>query len=213
VSASAVESLERIIDSMQERSDEQLVASFRADGGSPAGNRWLDELFGRYHSRVAIWCYRFTGDRQTAGDLAQEVFLRAYRSIESFRGDSKFSTWLYTIARNHCVNEMKSRSVRPEQGSQSLELDIEDADKESVHAALERQESLQSMRALIEDTLDETEKRVMVLHFADEITLDAITRLLELKNPSGARAYVVSAKRKLSTVVQRWKTGQKGGEK
>jgi RNA polymerase sigma-70 factor (ECF subfamily) len=198
---------------MRESSDEQLVAKFRANGGSPGANRWIDELFGRYHSKVALWCYRFTGDRETAGDFAQDVFLRAYKSIDSYRGDSKFSTWLYTIARNHCINEMKTRSVRPEQASQPLELDIEDADRESVLSALERKESLDSMRTLMESTLDETEKRVMVLHFADEITLDAITRLLELKNPSGARAYVLSAKRKLSVVVQRWKAGQKGGVK
>jgi RNA polymerase sigma-70 factor (ECF subfamily) len=194
---------------MQKFSDEELVASFRSDGGPPAGNHWIDELFGRYHSRVALWCYRFTGNRELAADLAQDVFLRAYRNIDSFRGDSKFSTWLYTIARNHCVNEMKARSVRPEQTSESLEIDIEDGLKESVLESLQREESLQSMRVLMEQTLDETEKKVMVLHFAEEIGLDAVTRLLELKNPSGARAYVVSAKRKLSAAVQRWKASEK----
>jgi RNA polymerase sigma-70 factor (ECF subfamily) len=205
-----VQSLQFIIETMQELSDEELVASFRSQGGSPNGNKWINELFGRYHSRVAVWCYRFTGARDLAGDLAQDVFLRAYRNIDSFRGHAKFSTWLYTIARNHCINEMKSRSVRPEQTSESLEVDIEDEMKESVLTSLEREQSLQSMRVLLNDTLNETEKRVMVLHFGDEIGLDTVTRLLELKNPSGARAYIASARRKLSA-AQRWKTKEQRG--
>lgn len=68
---------------MQQLSDEELVARYRAEGGP-----WIDELFGRYHRRVAMWCYRFTGDRDSAADLAQDVFLRAYRSLEGFRGNS-----------------------------------------------------------------------------------------------------------------------------
>src|SRR5258708_421109 len=179
---------------MQEFSDEELVASFRSDGGTPAGNRWINELFSRYHSRVALWCYRFSGDRELASDLAQDVFLRAYRNIGSFRGESKFSTWLFTAARNHCVHQMKARSVRPVETSGSgEESEIEDSFQETVLESLEREESLAAMRALMERTLDATEKKVVVLHFAEEIGLDAITRLLKLDNPSGARAYVVSA--------------------
>ena len=190
---------------MQEFNDDELVARFRSDGGPPKGNRWIDQLFGRYHSKVALWCYRFTGERDLAGDLAQDVFLRAYRNIDSFRGDARFSTWLYSIARNHCINEMKARASRPEQTSESLELDIEDGLRESVLSLLEREQSLQSMRVLMNDALDETERQVMVMHFGDEIGLEAVTRMLELKNPSGARAYIVSAKRKLSAALQRWR--------
>lgn len=198
---------------MQEFSDEELVASFRSDGGPPAGNRWIDQLFSRYHSRVALWCYRFSGDRELASDLAQDIFLRAYRSIDSFRGDSKFSTWLFSIARNHCINEMRARSTRPEQSPAPVEeAEIEDAFKESVLEALQREESLALMRTLMEENLDEMEKKVVALHFAQEISLDAVTRLLELDNPSGARAYIVSAKRKLAAAMQRWKARQQKSE-
>jgi len=197
---------------MQKLSDEELVASFRSDGGPPAGNRWIDELFSRYRTRVALWCFRFTGNREFASDLAQDVFLRAYRNIGSFRGDAKFSTWLFTIARNHCVNEMKYRSAHREQPVEPEFLEeMEDEIGETVHDSLEKQQSLNAMRAIMQHTLDETEKKVMTLHFVEEISLDAITRLLALDNPSGARAYVVSAKRKLSVAVQRWKAREKSG--
>jgi RNA polymerase sigma-70 factor, ECF subfamily len=154
---------------------------------------------------VAIWCLRFTGDRQSAADLAQDVFLKAYRSIVSFRGDAKFSTWLFSIARNHCRNEMRARSVRLEETTDTVDLDLESGKEESVLTTLQKEESMRSMRALIGETLDETESLVMTLHYGDEITLAAITRLLGLTNASGAKAYVVSARRKLSVAIERWK--------
>lgn len=190
---------------MQELSDEDVVAKFRTEAGSPGAETWINELFQRYHSRVAAWCLRFTGDRESAADLAQDIFLKAYRNLDSFRGDAKFSTWLFAISRNHCVNDMKSRSVRPAQSSDPLVLDLTAEVSESVLETLEKQESLRFMRTVIDEALDETEKKVMTLHYSEEITLDAITRLLGLTNASGAKAYVVSAKRKLGASLQRWK--------
>jgi RNA polymerase sigma factor (sigma-70 family) len=55
-----------------------------------------------------------TGARQAAADLVQEVFLKAYRHMESFRGDSKFTTWLHTMARNHCLDARVARDERRE---------------------------------------------------------------------------------------------------
>lgn len=200
-----------IIGAMEQLSDEELVARFRTQTEKSAADVWINELFARYHRRVAIWCLRFTGDRESAADLAQDIFLKAYRNLNSFRGEAKFSTWLYTISRNHCVNEMRARSVRPEGTAGSEIPDLVDVNETNVLTVLEREESLNSMRGLVENTLDETEKKVMTLHYGEEITLDAITRLLGLSNASGARAYVVSAKRKLTTAMQRWKTRQERG--
>jgi RNA polymerase sigma-70 factor, ECF subfamily len=185
-------------------SDEELLAKFR----SGQGVEWLDSLLGRYHTRVAKWCYRFTGDRESAADLAQDIFLRAYRNLESFRGDSRFSTWLYMVTRNHCLNEIKARATRPERSGDALDFEIEDPGQWNALADLERRESMEAMRTLIEETLSETEKRVMTLHFAEEVSLDAVTRILGLTNSSGAKAYVVSAKRKLNSAIERWKARQ-----
>ena len=143
----------------------------------------------------------FYGGRGSAQDLAQDIFLKAYRNLDSFRGDAKFSTWLFSISRNHCANVMRSRAVHPEETSDTL--DLEHAKEESALTALEKQESLESMRDLIAKTLDQTEARVMTLHYGEEIALDAITRLLGLTNASGAKAYVVSAKRKLQAAIER----------
>jgi DNA-directed RNA polymerase specialized sigma24 family protein len=61
---------------------------------------------------------------------------------------------------------------------------------------------------LLDEALDETEKKVFTLHYGDELTLATITRLLGLRNQSGAKAYIVSAKRKLNRSLQRWRARQ-----
>src|SRR5579872_4803822 len=82
------------------------------DRGSVLGESMFSELFQRYHARVTSWCLRFTRSRCRALDLAQEVFFRAYRHRAGFRGDSRFSTWLYAITRNHCLSSV-SRIADP----------------------------------------------------------------------------------------------------
>ena len=85
---------------MESLSDEELIARYRLAPGADGSRTCLETLFRRHQTRVAAWCYRFTGDRTSAADLAQEIFAKAYASLESFRADSKFTTWLYVIARN-----------------------------------------------------------------------------------------------------------------
>lgn len=179
------------------------MRQWRADSESRLARDSLNELFGRYHARVAAWCYRFTGDRSSAADLAQDVFLKAYRNLESFEGSARFSTWLYAIARNHCFNDMKSRGSRPETGLDVLVAEPADRSMEDVLSVLVARESRDRANGLMNKVLDETERKVVALHFQEGVPLDTITRLLRLSNTSGARAYVLSARRKLSAAVQR----------
>jgi len=144
-----------------------------------------------------------TGDVDSASDLAQDVFLKAFQRLQSFRGDSKFSTWLYSITRNRCLDEVRSRAARPDEASDVILDQLVDSSVEQVPRTLERRESVRALRQLIQEELDETEAKVMTLHFVDELPLDSITRLLRLANPSGAKAYVVSARRKLQRIAAR----------
>ena len=73
-------------------------------------------------------------------------------------------------------------------------------------AAIEARDARVVVRRLMDEALDETEKRVMTLHYGHDMRLDAITAALGLTNSSGAKAYIVSARRKLNTAVKRWKS-------
>ncbi|MCU1232138.1 MAG: polymerase, sigma-24 subunit, subfamily [Candidatus Solibacter sp.] len=190
--------------SVQPLTDEELVAKYRSESGSPQGERWLNELFQRHHGRVALWCLRITGNREEAADLAQGVFLKAFRYLHSYRGDSKFSTWLYSITRNHCFNEIKARASEPEDfGEPGLAEFVDRAPGADVR--LERESEARMVREMVQNSLTEIEGQVFTLHYAEDLPLEAITRLLRLENASGAKAYIVSAKRKLARAAERWK--------
>lgn len=189
---------------MDPLSDEELVSRYRAQAGSAAADSLWRELFERHHRRVALWCLRLTGDQEAAADLAQEIFIKAFKSLDSFRGESKFSTWLYSIARNHCFNEVKARAARPEQAGELALAGLIDASP-NPQSQLERETSAAAVRALLKGSLSEVESQVMTLHYAEDLPLDAVSRLLNLDNASGAKAYIVSAKRKLARAVERWK--------
>jgi RNA polymerase sigma-70 factor, ECF subfamily len=187
--------------------DEELIERYRDARASAAGESFLNQLFERHHARVAAWCHRITGDIDFAADLAQDVFLKAFQNIESFRGDCRFSTWLYSMARNRCMDELRSRASRPGETDGVILDQLADTRSEQVSQMLERRESVQSLRRLIQESLDETEAKVMTLHYVEELPLDSITRLLGLQNASGAKAYVVSARRKLERIAERKGTG------
>jgi RNA polymerase sigma-70 factor (ECF subfamily) len=198
---------------MEGASDEELVARTRIEGLSPSRrDEILNELFGRYHSRISVWCLRMTGDRNSAADLAQDVLLKAWRNLDSWQGQSKFSTWMYSIMRNHCINEHAARSVRPEGAVAPLDFEISDQSSRP-DKQVERKSEIRRMNELIGAALDPTEAQVMTLHYGEELTLDAITRLLCLTNLSGAKAYIVSARRKLKAAVSRSSPGPSGKER
>ncbi len=194
--------------SLEQLPDEELVAKYRSTAEIIERERYVDQLFRRNYARVARWCMRFTADRESAADLAQEVFAKAYQNLPSFHGQSKFSTWLFVIARNHCLNAVRANArqataLKADDGEEIL-MAIADSSP-NAHSAMEQMASAQLVRKLLSEALDETEKMVFTLHYAEEVPLDAITRLLRLENQSGAKAYIVSAKRKLARLVQQWK--------
>jgi RNA polymerase sigma-70 factor (ECF subfamily) len=191
---------------MTSLSDEELIAQYRLAPASDRSRNLLDELFRRHQTRVAAWCYRLTGDRTQAADLAQEVFAKAYASLDRFRADSKFTTWLYVIARNRWRDELRAREARPREAPEDAAGDAEPWSENAALTALDARDARVVVRELMSAALDETEQRVMALHYAHGLRLDAITAALGLTNQSGAKAYIVSARRKLKTAVERWST-------
>jgi RNA polymerase sigma-70 factor (ECF subfamily) len=193
-----------------ELSDEALIALVRDSPES--ADSGLAVLYARWYPKVAAWCLRLSGDREEAADLAQEVFLRVHGRLSSFRGESRFSTWLYTVTRSVVIN--RGQAARRRQTDPLDEMDAAaepvepspGADREllegEVHAAL---------RQAMASDLDPLEARVLYLHYVDGITLPALTDLLKLDNKSGAKAYVVSGGRKLKRRFGRWLARQSPG--
>ena len=89
--------------------DLRLVERARA-----GDERAFAELVDRYGGAVISLCYASTLNAAEAEDLAQEVFVAAWRGLARFRGDAAFSTWLFALARNACIDQARRRAVRPQ---------------------------------------------------------------------------------------------------
>jgi RNA polymerase sigma-70 factor (ECF subfamily) len=82
-----------------------LERARRGDAGA------FEELVRAYQGDVWRFAYHFTRDRSLADDVTQEAFLRAYRFLKSFRGDARFTSWLFRIARNCAMDQIRARNV------------------------------------------------------------------------------------------------------
>ena len=111
---------------MAEPSDEMLAA--RAAAGDTSA---FEAIVGRYQSRVFRLACRLTSDTEAA-DVLQETFLHVYRHLPSFRGESRFRTWLYRIATNAALMHRRASARRP---SESLELFLPRFDADGRHTA------------------------------------------------------------------------------
>jgi len=189
---------------MESLSDEELIARYRLAPASIGSRPLLEELFRRHQTRVVALCYRLTGDRTQAADLAQDVFAKAYTGLDTFRSDAKFTTWLYVIARNRWRDTLRARQARPREVPEDAMVDVELTERNEALAALDARYARTLIRTIMDDALDETERHVMTLHYGHDMRLDAITAALGLTNASGAKAYIVSARRKLNAAVKRW---------
>src|SRR5215813_8498203 len=89
--------------------------------------RAFREMVETYQDRVYNLLFRMIGRREEAEDLAQEVFVTVFKSIDQFRGESKLSTWLYRVAVNHCKNRVKYLSRRYDKATGALDENAEHA--------------------------------------------------------------------------------------
>lgn len=158
--------------------DEQLVT--KVQNGD---RRSFDLLVIKYQHKVMGLVRRFVKDQAEAEDVAQEAFIKAYRAINSFRGDSAFYTWLYRIAVNTAKNTLDARKRRP--GS---DIDIDDVEDFGFSDNLrvdENPENLlagEDMHRIVEETLaglpDELRKALMLREF-DGLSYEDIAQIMD----------------------------------
>jgi RNA polymerase sigma-70 factor, ECF subfamily len=140
----------------------------RVAAGDEAG---FNYLVGRYHRAIIHFLFRMVRNQAVAEELAQEVFLRVYRSRESYRAEAKFTTWLYRIATNLAVNH--ARDTKHERSAQTIYLDAPDPetgttpdvadDEPSVEQNLMRDERMAAIRTHVME-LPERQRMAVLMH-------------------------------------------------
>jgi RNA polymerase sigma-70 factor (ECF subfamily) len=159
-------------------SDAQLVE--RVQRGD---KRAFDLLVLKYQGRVQAIVSRFVRDRDEVADVSQEAFIKAYRALPKFRGDSQFYTWLYRIAVNCAKNYLVSRNRRPP----SSDIDIDDAEQigavghlaelDNPENSLARDQLAAALEAAIESLPEELRSAVTLREY-DGLSYDEIAEVM-----------------------------------
>ena len=132
----------------------------------------FDRLVERYQRNVYRLCFRYVNNHHDANDMAQEVFLKAYRAIGKFRGDSAFSTWLYRIAVNTCLNFRAARKAPSEELSDHLA----DGGRPVVERIEEDERSLKVRQAVAR--LPEKQRATLILKVYQDLTHEEVAHIL-----------------------------------
>jgi RNA polymerase sigma factor (sigma-70 family) len=85
--------------------DDELIHRIKTDNSS----KYFEVLYHRYYSRVLDKCYSFVKNRQLAEELAEDVFSKVYEKLLSYRQLSSFSSWLYSVCYNHCIDYLREK--------------------------------------------------------------------------------------------------------
>jgi RNA polymerase sigma-70 factor, ECF subfamily len=156
--------------------DEELVA--RSIGGDMES---FNQLVVRWERPIYALAYRVIGREEDARDVCQETFLRAYRSINGFRGQAKFSSWLYRIALNLCRDwirrERRSPTVQAPEGVDVIELAAEQGPTESIEDLVARRD-VGRLVAVAMQSLSEDQRTAIILKEYQGLTFQEIADLL-----------------------------------
>ena len=164
---------------MAEDTDKELVR--RVQKGDQAA---FDLLFVRYQSKIVNLVSRYVSDQHEAMDVAQEAFIKAYRALPRFRGDSQFYTWLYRIAINTAKNHLVAKSRRPP----GVDVDVDETEyrddasalreRETPEAALARDQLEATIHEALRDLPDDL-KSALTLREFDGLSYEQIAEIME----------------------------------
>ena len=162
------------------QTEQELVS--RARTGDTAA---FEQLMLDSQDRVYTLCLRMTGNREDALDLAQETFLNAWRGLSSFQGNSSFSTWVYRLASNACIDFLRKRKRR-QQGESPHSLDDEEAPlpepadpRGSPEEELERRELRRAVERGLQ-ALPDHHRQVLVMRELSGMSYQEIGAVLDL---------------------------------
>ena len=150
-----------------ESTDKELVKRVqKGDKGA------FDLLVLKYEHKIVNLVMRYVRDPETALDISQEAFIKAYRALPRFRGDSAFYTWLYRIAVNTAKNHLAAQRRRPA----DIELDLQDPDQYGLHAKLKETDTPEAL--ILSQELQETLERA-IQALPDDLRTAIILRELD----------------------------------
>ena len=162
---------------MKHLEDTELVTLTQNGNGQA-----FDILINRYQTKITRLVYRYVQDSDIALDLVQDIFFKAFRNLKKFKGDSKFSSWLFRVAINESIDHLRRIKIR---GEQSLDLfretgfDVPDrGSDQDIAGNYETAQEQHYIRQALE-ALPGHLKTVVVMKIYQEMTFDDIAEILQ----------------------------------
>jgi RNA polymerase sigma factor (sigma-70 family) len=144
-----------------------------------------DTLVRRYQERVYATLYHMTSNHEDANDLTQEAFIKAFKAIKSFKGDSSFFTWVYRIAINKTINHLKQRKNKVHMSLNDLDFNAEN-DPDIVAFVSEktprREVNLSELQEKLNEAmqkLSDTHRLVVTLHDVQGMSHEEISKIMD----------------------------------
>ena len=162
----------------------------------------FEALVVAYQKQVYNLALRTVGNEEDAADMTQEVFLRAYRALGTFRGESKFSVWLYRLTTNVCIDFLRSRRRHPtvsltasEDDDEQPQFDLPADERTSPEQQLTRSEMRRAVARGL-DSLPDDARRILILRELNGLSYAEIGKVLHLEAGT-VKSRLFRARRKL----------------
>jgi len=167
----------------------------------------FEVLYDRYATMVYNKCYGFANGIDEAKDLTQDIFLRVFVKLASFKGKSKFSTWLYAFTYNHCVNYV-TRNTAKKIEKQSIDSERIENIGEDIDSTHEFQNMRVEQLKRVMELISPDEKMILLLKYQDNLSIRELSEALDI----GESAVKMRLKRAKEKLVDKYNNYKKDGK-
>jgi len=157
-------------------------------------------LVDRYKDLVYTLAMRMVKNKEEAEEVSQDTFIKAYKSLNRFKGDSKFSTWIYRVAYNTCLDRLKKNKRQ----QQTVTIDeYTEHQVKTIDNALDRIETQEKQQAIKDclELLPSEDSFLLTLYYFEELSLDEISKIVGLK-PNNVKVKIFRSRKKLATILK-----------
>jgi RNA polymerase sigma-70 factor (ECF subfamily) len=178
--------------------DPDVALMLRFQKGDEAA---FEELVKRHTRPILNLVYRYVGDASRAEDVAQDIFVKVYRARMKYEPKAKFSTWLYRVAVNHCLNDIRSRKSQPSLAAPINDL-LEHPSGEDPDARLRREELRRAVKDALDD-LPENQRLAVLLARYEELSYEEIAETMGM-SLEAVKSVLFRAKENLQRALARF---------
>ena len=161
------------------------------------------ELVTRYQNYVFTLAFRFTKNREDAEEVSQDIFVKAYRALADFKGNSKFSTWLYTIVNNTCITFLRKKRLQTHSLDKEGVFEVADSQDSGLRANQVEQKSKVAMVNNAIKMLGTDDAEIITLFYKSEQSLEEIAQILGLETNT-AKVRLHRARTRLKEKMQQY---------